>query len=427
LPSKHFDSTLEALVARLLAKDPASRFRSFENVMEDLASLLQQKSDSIRSLPSPDNTNKPPLAVSAAETQETSPKEKLRAGGPSIKADQPYITWQQSGLVTIALVILFGGGYLAYQRLQAGTQSAKGANVVPQDIKDSLTTAGLPAPARDIVTVKPNSYSTLLPDGSRVFVFPQGLNLGMLAFENQQGKTLHYDAKGAVVVPSHAFLLLNAGEKLFENPGLFGVFTGADLKAVCLEPDFNWNEKHLKQISRLTSLNKLLLDSLELDATCLDDLNKLTVLTNLDIPNCKTNQKTILRLTRLNQLNSLNADTIENMDLVIEELKKSKCMNDLSLQSCKLNDESLDKISQITSLKTLKVGENQAITSAGIEHLLNMPELHTLDVEGVQLDPKCITLLKRFKKLTFLRISTGKWTISQKSELQAALPKCQIN
>jgi hypothetical protein len=195
-----------------------------------------------------------------------------------------------------------------------------------------------------------------------------------------------------------------------------------------LDPNFNWNEKHFAQISRLTGLNQLRVEDSTLNDDIFDKLNNLPKLIHFLIPDCQTTAQNILRLKRLDQLYGFNADGIEDIAPVVERLKDSTQLHNLSLKSCNLNNQDLKNISTITSLDHLEIGQNPSITEAGLEYLTKLPKLDELEIEGIHFDRKCIATLQKFKSLkNHLRISSDDWTAADQAALKNALPGCPIN
>ena len=96
----------------------------------------------------------------------------------------------------------------------------------------------------------------------------------------------------------------------------------------------------------------------------------------------------------------------------------------------RLTDIELQKImKQLLSFQDLNylMLANSQITNAGLEQLLPLRDnLETIDISGTDISDEGIVHLKRFSKLTLLRIQHTNVTPNGVVELQQSLPSCKI-
>lgn len=139
--------------------------------------------------------------------------------------------------------------------------------------------------------------------------------------------------------------------------------------------------KSMRNFAQMPSLEKLELRTVEVPESSLADLVGSKKLFCLKAQNLKLKGTCFAALSKMKPLKvlQLSRNEIEPSNLVA--LQKSN-VEDLDLSMNSLSDDALDYVVKVKQLKSLNLGDN-AVTSAGLMKLLDMPNLEMLRVKHV--------------------------------------------
>jgi len=472
---------LAELVMQLLAKDPAGRPASAQEVADRLAAIERQSIE-----PSSATEHLP------ATSRSTKPKQRSGAGRRRRRGAVIAVALA----VLLPLAYLFGGSVLRF----AGN---KGELIVQVD-----------DPAVE-VAVKQNGVVVLDRTTRREFVLTagdgevevyekeSGLKLATKKFTLTRGgkeivnvrqqdlvRAKPVEDKGAKPseVPAETldrraakWVLSLGGGIMIRQPGLYiGVKTTKDLPAGEMDLDTIHLRDHrqvsdagLEHLKGLTRLTALTLNNTRVSDAGLEHLKELTSLTTLGLSGTRVSDaglKHLKELTRLDQL--FLTDTrvsdaglehlkeltkLRRLDLAgtrvsdagLVHLKELTSLERLTLSGTKVSDAGLEHLKQLTNLTLLNLSETQVsgaglqhpkglaslreldlngkkITDAGLVYLKELPNLEGLSLIGTQVSDAGLEHLKGLTRLKGMNLNGSKVTVAGVANLRKALPKCVI-
>jgi serine/threonine protein kinase len=417
-----FSQTLEAIMAKLLAKDVKHRYQSFEDVQRDLfevgpAGSVTSKSvgrviaDTAKLERDGANASGPGAGLEVGNSDLGDQDQNQKAGAVNI------------GIGITALSVLTG---LAVWFFVFKAHQQK----LPNDVKAALTAGTAAQPSvgsikekeKDKVADQPQYFSSKA-NGQIIFSFPTtGESFGEICISGQE-KNLQ-SASGRVQFPVGKHLELQAGRAFSNDPKLFRKFGPNDLWHLYLSRGLYWSSKHLAEIERLQGLRILDLGEANLQETDWKNIDKLKNLTWLSVSKTELDAKDVGRLSRIKDLDRLECDELSNIMSLLNQLRNTTSLRFLSLKNCELKDKDLETIGTMSSLQTLIIDSNPKITTEGLKHLQALHQLHRLEMPGAtKVGPEAIEVLREFKRLGVLRISTDRWTQAQRENLTISLPK----
>ncbi len=260
------------------------------------------------------------------------------------------------------------------------------------------------------------------------YKFPTDQSLGRIEWQffapHGQAQMRQCEARGFVSIPAGALLSIEPGAALMTEPELFSGFGATELDGIWLGSPYDWNDKHIALISRLTGLRTLSLNHANVTDSCIADLNKLTRLRHLRAEfTCFTGQG-LCRLKRLPELEAL-AYSGPGCVPFLRKMANSKSVKELKLKSCDLVDDDMKILSTIPNLTTLDLSRNPGLTDRGISCLEGLKNIRELYIDDTSVSPGCIKTLKHLSLRT-LKIGSNNWTREQLVTLNDALPGCHI-
>jgi len=400
LPAVFFPERLEALMTRLLAKDPSKRMQTFEEVIDELSRVDVTQKSTIS-----DKTNMPAPGGAAEYDQDQ---------------HQNAVTPYRALAVMLTMLVLAGVGALwinglISQRAKSPDQavSAKPAAVAPlQTIERVLS--------KESKIIPVEKFLRGTAHGARIFKFPvQEDGLGRLEWSGE----VNAPARGEVRVPVGCGAMLTGGFYLFRHPELLRGFRPNDL--IGLKCHNVWGLKQFSELGSVSQIYFLDANKTELNASNVHCLNVLTRLKKL---HCTENEITGLDLAKLSMLGRLeefDGGHLSNMRPVIDVFVRSQNMKILGVKDCGLNDDDFIEICKIKSLTVLSADYND-ISLRAFSHVVELPKLAELNIVRTKLGPEIIAFLPKLKKLRNMRITTDTWPSADQVRLRKALPNCTI-
>ena len=434
---------LESIYQSMVAKSPADRPGSMEEIQRNLSDLVNRSSSAVAGM---------------QQSRSTLPRIQTAKADNPVGGKQKQFGHRVIILAVAALCLLVGGGLYSFGLVDAILGSkAQGAEST-RELAVQLLTDGMAS--LEIVGI----------DGQYYVDFPEDLPpdefqiTGITLYSDQQSQLERFaslpDLKHLDIMSADAENMQQAnldGINLLQSLEDFGIDG-------CVVSDVD-----LDAIAALTSLNKLSLDACELPSD-LTPLSKrsftelsfmqsdvrnesLAWLANqnrleyLDLSNTYATTAIVADLKPLNQLQVLNLTGLE----LTKELKDVSDLNSLGqllLDGTDLQDEFVESIVALENLHTLDVSYTR-LTASGVDKLASMqtlndlslqalpvnqsmkklaalPNLEVLDLRDTDLDDSGLDDLSRQRKLKMLFID-GTATSQQRVErLLKRIPMCEI-
>jgi len=382
---KKFPQSLEEIVAKMMNKEPANRYQSFQELRADLhqASRGLSVGSKDRGAPHAVLPNKAILVV--------------------------------VGIITVALAGVTIGYFL---NLKSQIAKKSNAITIPNPEHPRVTAVDhdggtIPDPASWSEVIINTNISAHKTDFSGL-ADPSTTDdtLGYLATQLKDHKaqidTLVLDKKTDIT---------NEGIRRLENLELH--------KLVLTQTRIDGNA--LPSIAKIKSLTDLRISGLgSVTPGNLDSLASLTNLQSIEISYC--NQLTgsdCKFLKKLHELRSLNlANDLKVNDDLIPQIAGLPKLSRLFVQFTSLDDKGLHQISHLKTLQTLDITGCFHVSDEGLRSLKALPRLFNLDITGLPLTDKNLTALSRLhslNKVAFFAIDS-----TQESRLKSVLPPACI-
>ena len=192
------------------------------------------------------------------------------------------------------------------------------------------------------------------------------------------------------------------------------------------------NDNHIPALKSLTSLTELLLTGTQVTDAGLAQLKDLKSLRHLVLDGCPING-TGFTVTNnapdqpqaFTSLTDLSLARTQMNDANLAHLKDAKGLRRLILDGCTIRGTGLVHLKDIPELTELGLG-CPTLTDVFANRLIELKQLQKLALAGSGLSDAGIKHLSGLTKLESLDLRRTKATAAGITDLQAALPKCQI-
>lgn len=367
-----YPSWLEKLLANMLAKDPADRVQTVQEIIDVIDYNSSKNEINTRKSNAPHSKSK--TRTDEGLESPTTENETTISGRPDPKK-LLLVAGMVSAILLLILAFIFGSGQNA-------------------DKKSAAPVSAEQAPAAKIVA----PYRLLdTGDGKIHYHFPSP-SIGKIG----QGDELHgVEATGNVAIPAGPDVFFYATEPVLDNPELFQGFGQTDLRTLILAPiatfNKNWSPRTTKSIRHLKSLKKLSAPISGLPKECIADLNELPHLEDLVIDGSSMTGRDLAKLKRLPDLKFLNISGMSDCAPVFEMLSKRNNLRHLTAEECNLNDSDMLNIGKLSQLERLEVGGNH-ITDKNLSTLLNLKNLHRIVLSSNPITPAALPIMLKMNK-----------------------------
>lgn len=454
LPELELPPSIDRVIARCLAKEPAERYQSAKELSADLIRIrdgqdVQTYNLSYAETASRRPTQKKMAIISAAVTAPLIVAVATTLMTTGATENKPPNSHKQanSGLVNLDSAAPLDhlkqtenkpafnnkASTLEKQAFNLANTSHTIANI---ELIEQFTNKESDLPIAKTVLIeefirqRTEPYSTVKTvAGEKVnhFNFPTDFSLGTLGFAKPGTKEwTTAPARGTVTTIYGRLVSITAEQELLSYPELLNYFRPNEISTV------NLNESQVLPLKLLQALAKQpQLQGLELRGTRLSDqdiplLEKFQALKSLDIGNTKITSAALAKCKILPQLQSLHANMLSDATPVLTVLVKSNKLTELNLNNVKLSNEDYALISRMTNLHILSLKES-AIKDADLLKLSSLPNLTTLYIDRCgNLTPTTIDTLKRFKSLKELRPPDQIEELFSDEALHQSLPHLRV-
>lgn len=374
-----FPADLEALVAKLLEKDPDKRYSNAQLLTHDLVQLEQSLSEKgISDEPTAFPVSSPVAIVKNSAFFRT----------------QPFIVLVFS---VIAYFLGFGTSKFFHKPADAPTE--------PPAFK-LIDSHGLDRPKPPAVNFPPNSMKGVVPisaisaDGkTRLFKFPSKsigtVKIGIRPMMEAKGPMSGGIKEKVFFCPSAAYL---------QSPALLNRFAPDDLNSLILEDEVQNIPNVLVGVPRLKSLTFFKI-SMDIGDEALQFIDQLPNLDSLSIAHTRITGAGVTRLKCFPNLKYLGCQSIREARPIIDRLPSAVALEDLRIDDNHLTRLDLREIARHKQLTCLSIGGNREINDDALTELKPLTNLEHLCAISCPLTEKCLPTLKSLKKLRYVQFS----------------------
>ncbi len=401
-----FPEKMEAIVARLLEKDPEQRYQSAQHLTADLVGLDSGQVSMFEAMPA-----------------------------PKLQLQQDSKTYNNFLLLFYAACIFFVGASIGLispriKEKKAAVSFTKSLLSGKKDLVREISRAKIKekdAENEKIEALEKTKGYFSKPGkerGERVFEFPE-FAVGDIVFSKRNMPP----AKGLMRFPKFTGLIFAPSEQFQKHPKLFQKFRADDIDSLDLqsrahfmnmrEKDMSAASSALYGIGHLTRIRSVDLGDTVLTPEALLQLNKLPNLQKLLLTRINLSGSDVAKLNCLEHLIFLKMVKVQHIKPVVERIRKSKVIDQLVLNSCNVDNEDVKKIGEIKQLSILDIANNKKVTDESIAFL--PPNLTELELRRCSITSKCAKHLIRIKSLKRLTLSQSGW-----SDVEIAILKAQI-
>jgi serine/threonine protein kinase len=441
-PEMILPQAMENTLARLLTKEPADRYQTFDDVLVDLSRIESMLDGRISRV----SNNRLPAQIvedssgsgSDAADRQFFPVDDQNADDNDELANHSawplkmvsgpvlLIAWSCFALLFLLIVTLPGPGSWRQSNV-ANWVDFSGRTPEPREAGSAAGTADgageNPATVASVGKVPVTfRYVTTDDQGRRRFTFPPDTRIGYLSWSTHGRSHKPVPAEGSVLVPAASDVTFDLGDLLNSRPDLLSGFMAEDLTCVVLNTETTWNPRVFAAIvSYLPSVKALEINSFNFENGFVEQLNHFKRLLGLEMDDSNVDGAELARFAGLRQLRHLNIGGMKNASSVIQALRGDNALFDFHVTDCQLSDEDMRAISSYPHLSVLNINRSE-VSLAGLRTLSQAPHLTSLALTAGRLKGGVIDVLANCKQLEALRIDTFEWSAGDRARLKKVLP-----
>jgi len=255
------------------------------------------------------------------------------------------------------------------------------------------------------------------------FKFPTDVVIGKIyTIRNDPG----FDAIGTIVCRQGAALTFMPSRIVGKYPQYVQRFRSDDLQGLLLYSS-GGDDSVLKAVTCLPDIQALsVMANSELTDASLVSFNKFRNLRTFDASSSYLTGSFFARANCWSKLQRLYWNGAKAPAPFLKKLQSSPDLNFLTLSGSNLGHEDYLLIAKLASLSHLDLANNK-IDKEDLMALTALNKLRTLRVQGCQIGPDSIALLKKFKSLVDLEILSGGASDPNFASLRTALPSVRIH
>ncbi len=381
---------LEALVAKLLEKDPADRYQDASTLTAELVSLEQQFKEG------GGRTFAPIANVSDSKSTGV-------AGGAQFN-------WL--GIAAGFAIGLATGYLLARPHTVVVEQQAPKINLGILDSKIHKDLNHYKIPDAEVNDLKP--FSVISDNNVRIFHFPKSV-IGALSL-----KTNEIMAKNVIPISDFQPFWFKGNEVLWNQPELLKRFRKDEIKTINFD-DCEINlEKLLTYAADITSIADIQLNDTDITDKTLPIIDKFPNLTGLSLKRTNISAEGLLKLKRFKKIRYLNVDNCRNMKPLLKQMKEMPDLYSLGLSRIELNSQDVDELIKNKNVHGLVISGNPNIDDELIKKFVHMKRLENISIVDCNVTGKSIQTFKKFPALK--AISLPDWKPEVMERFRTELP-----
>lgn len=411
---REFPSTLEAIVAKTLIKDPNARYQSFLDLALDLANFKQNLG-------------------------ECSPGKKTGNAHSRTVKDIPVLTLPQANekksnrpyLMAVACAgCLFAGMFLGWilpGKYKTDAPANKAESPLSESLKRDYEEALNAGNTRYLTIENANSEPV------QVYKFPNSFDVGVFKYTHPTVKSDNsVAAQREIRVPLQADTYLKVpASRLFSYPHLLKGFQAGDLNHLHITNDISNMvedvsfvfDTSLAHVAEIKGLKEIFLFGTATTDRGMSFIKDLPALDSIDVSDTKVTAASILALKNFPELRFIGLKGVAGAKTLLPKMLPSKRLEILNLANTELDDGDMVQLSKIKNLRYLTVDSNPKISNEGIKPFKNLIVLNIADT-GVTPDAK--ETLKSMPNLRVLTISKENWPAAEVQKLVAELPNLDV-
>lgn len=378
-PEQAYPEWLEALVAKLLAKDPEERLQSLAEAIDVIESQGQAKKSSSQ-----------------------------YARDDKYASDQPQSVGRFVAYLVLGLLLVVFGAYLILQEYRA---PVKKPAVVVEKIRVN--------PAQIVAYRLP-----MQKKGTICFRFPD-TEIGKIGQSNERN---FKSAKGYVEIADGPSVFFRAGQALCDQPELLSGFGKNDLNVLLFEDGIEgvWNDRTAHSIEHLTGVKKLKFHGSSFTLAAVDSLNHLPDLRELELVYSTLTGPNLLKLKALPKLENLVVVEIKDVTPLLASLAQANNLFHLTIQECHLSDKDMALVGQMRTLIQLNL-EGNDVTNAGVPPVLQLKQLRDLDLMGNPIDSGALPILLKLTPPIKIQMPNAFWNGKSIAAMEKRFGSASIN
>ncbi len=411
---------LEALVASMLAKDPATRVQTLKEVIDVINYNWHDRSAPVASSRNSTNTGSKKVSMDSSSTESSgelsTTVEKHLARTKALLAGGAVVT-----LAICSLGFALTDPNLLGNKSKAPRKLADAIELSTPQIQETPVTTDegtKPLPTNSEIPNARKIAAYRQPDrgdGKIHFHFPSTA-IGMIGNESESHGQR---AQGNVTITPGKNVYFQAMQPILDNPTLLDGFGKDDLHTLILDQGdltSGWNRNTTMHMRHLKSLRKISAPISDFPKETIADLNELPLLDDLVIDGTSMSGSDMAELKRLPDLQRLSISGMKKCSPVFEVLAKRNNMVHLTAEDCWLNDDDMLNIGKLTKIEQLELAGN-AITNKNLSALLNLPNLKKLSLSSNNITPEALPVLMKLRRGNTMYFPQRFWTPATKAAM----------
>ncbi len=389
-----YPAALEAIISKLLEKEPDNRYQTAGQLANDLIALERAINE------------KKQLASGQGPTTAAALTDGYRR--PAFDSFLKSLTLPK--FIAYGMCMFLLGAVCLYASMYVMSRQGIKTVVIEQSEEPQTNLEG-------------QQFWSQIEGDKKTFYFPDNRVLGMLLAENGS-KGL---ARGRVNSPTKMKTGLIASN--FLTPEYIERFRTEEISVF----DFDANPvvaEHFNALKKFTDLRCLNVSGTAFGDKDLAILPSFKKLQYLNLSHTDVNCENLLKMPCFYNLNSLDVSHVIGSDLVLKSADKFPRLYALSASVCGLGSGDITWLAKSKTLRVLSLAQNP-ISDVAVSKLTPIKTLEWLDISKTLVTPKVAETLKKFPNLKSVELGERpEWTSSSKekfiAELKKANPMLQV-
>jgi serine/threonine protein kinase len=413
-----FSSELEALVAKMLAKDPVDRYSSLSDVASILLTLEGSCSkpispaSSIRTSTSTNTSSRTGSSFAPRQDSETDEVGPLREthGLKTLLALAAIFT-----VIAVLVIVLLDANLLnkkakpkVARPLASSINHTQNRAVIKKEEAAELDAVEVSATTESekeierLLRERKEPYFITDKNGISRFSFPRQVSIGTIGFTVGSRKLIH-DAQGDFRLGKWSELSFTANDITLAHPELLKFFPDNSLSSLKFLNGKGRSATLINQIVRQQNLSVLDLSDTAISESDFKVIAGLKKLRRLNLDSHSINQKLLFESLFLPRLEGVGLLGLSNCTPVLEILSSSKKLRFLTLTSAKLTEKDFAIIGRMTKLEHLLLNGTD-LDDDDLKQLTKLQNLEYLNVHATKITVRSVPTLRKFRRLKLLTL-----------------------